>query len=114
MTLAFRKLRRIDPDRVRPYRVPGGATVTWLITWVPTVLLVAAAVFFVWNPWDANGTATLSILGGLAVTVVIQEIFCAKAPRWTRDRAIERGEDPDTAVQFADIELSGATATTGM
>lgn len=110
MTLAFRKLRRIDPDRARPYRVPGGAAFTWLITWVPTVLLVAAAVFFVWNPWDVNGTATLSILGGLVVTVVIQEIFCARSPRWTRLRALERGEDPETAVQFADA-LSTTVST---
>ena len=109
MTLAFRKLRRTDPDRVRPYRVPGGATFTWLITWVPTVLLVAAAVFFVWNPWDVNGTATVSILGGLVVTVVIQEIFCAKSPTWTRQRALERGEDPETAVQFADALTTVST-----
>lgn len=105
MMLAFRKLRRIDPNRVRPYRVPGGAVATWLITWVPTVLLGAAAVFFVWNPFDYSWSVTGSILIGLAATVALQEWFCHKSPQWTRERALERGEDPDAATQFADVSL---------
>lgn len=90
MMLAFGKLRRIDPDRRRPYRVPGGRAATWVITWLPTVLLALAAVFFVWNPWDGSFAVTGSILLGLAATVAVQEYFCAKAPRWTRERALER------------------------
>lgn len=105
MMLAFRKLRAIDPDRPRPYRVPGGHTWTQVIAWVPTVLLAAAAVFFVVNPYDFSWSVTGSILVGLVVTVVIQEWFCHKAPEWTRQRALERGEDPDTARQFADAPL---------
>ncbi|MCB2175376.1 MAG: APC family permease [Actinomycetales bacterium] len=105
MMLAFRKLRRIDPNRTRPYRVPGGAVATWLITWVPTVLLGAAAVFFVWNPFDFSIAVTGSILIGLAVAVALQEWFCYKSPQWTRERALERGEDPDAATQFADASL---------
>ena len=75
MMLAFGKLRRIDADRRRPYRVPGGRTATWLITWVPTVLLALAAVFFVWNPWDGSFAVTGSILLGLVATFVVQEYF---------------------------------------
>ncbi len=95
MMLAFRKLRRIDPDRPRPYRVPGGPVVEALVTWVAVVLLVVAAVFFVWNPFDFSMEVTGSILIGLAVTFVIQEIFCKRSPEWTRQRAIERGETPE-------------------
>ncbi|GEN81080.1 APC family permease [Actinotalea fermentans] len=102
MMLAFRKLRGIDPDRARPYRVPGGKAWTVVITWVPTILLAAAAVFFVVNPYDFSWSVTGSILIGLAIAVVIQEWFCFKAPQWTRERALERGEDPETAQQFAD------------
>ena len=102
MMLAFGKLRRLDPDRPRPYRVPGGAVVTWLVTWIPAVLLAAAAVFFVWNPYDFSFAVTGSILIGLAVTVGVQEYFCFKSPEWTRLRALERGDDPDTARQFTD------------
>ena len=106
MMLAFGKLRRLDPNRPRPYRVPGGAVLTWLITWVPTILLAAAAVFFVWNPYDFSFAVTGSILVGLAVTVGFQEYFCLKSPEWTRLRALERGEDPDTVRQFADVAVA--------
>ena len=102
MMLAFRKLRGIDPERARPYRVPGGRGWTLVITWVPTVLLATAAVFFVVNPYDFSWSVTGSILIGLAIAVVIQEWFCFKAPQWTRERALERGDDPETAQQFAD------------
>ena len=105
MMLAFGKLRRIDPTRERPYRVPGGVGLTWAVTWVPTVLLALAAVLFVWNPWDFSLAVTGSILVGLAVTVGFQEYFCWKSPQWTLDRARERGEDPDVLRrQFADVE----------
>lgn len=103
MMLAFAKLRRIDGDRPRPYRVPGGAVITWLVTWIPAVLLAAAAVFFVWNPYDYSLAVTGSILVGLVVTVAFQEYFCWRSPEWTRQRALERGEDPETVQQFADL-----------
>lgn len=97
MMPAFAKLRRSDPDAPRPYRVPGGPVATWLITWIPTGLLALAAIFFVVNPWDFSLAVTGSILIGLAVTVAIQEYFCFRAPRWARERALERGDDPDAA-----------------
>lgn len=100
MMLAFRKLRKVDGARPRPYKVPGNRPMIGAIIWVPTVLLVVAAVFFVWNPFDFNKEMTISILIGLAVTVVIQEIFCKMSPKWTRERALERGDDPDTVMQF--------------
>mgnify|MGYP000865150041 FL=1 len=89
----FAKLRKSDPDAVRPYRVPGGPALTWVIAWVPTVLLIAATVFFVVNPFDFSAEVTGSILIGLVVTVVIQEIFCAKSPGWAADRAAEAEAD---------------------
>jgi len=102
MMLAFVKLRRIDPNRPRPYRVPGGTTLTLLISWVPAFLLAVAAVFFVWNPWDYTLAVTGSLLVGLAVTVIFQEYFTWRSPKWTLDRALERGEDPDDVrLQFA-------------
>ncbi|HEY0215729.1 MAG TPA: APC family permease [Cellulomonas sp.] len=90
MMLAFGKLRRADPDRPRPYRVPGGRAVALVTTWVPTALLVVAAVLFVINPFDFSLETTVSICLGLVVTVVIQEVFCARSPGWARARALER------------------------
>lgn len=98
---AFQRLRKIDPDAVRPYRVPGGPVVAWVVTWIPTVLLAAAAVFFVVNPFEFDGAVTLSILAGLAVTVIIQEVFCALAPRWAAARAAEQIDAPDPAATDA-------------
>ena len=69
---------------------------------LPRLLLGLAVVFFVWNPYDYSWGVTGSILLGLAVTVALQEWFCFKSPTWTRQRTLERGEDPDTARQFAD------------
>lgn len=103
MMLAFAKLRRIDPARPRPYRVPGGRGLAWVVTWIPTVLLALAAVFFVWNPYSYSWPVTGSILLGLLITVAFQEWFCHKSPQWTRDRATERGDDPDAVQQFADL-----------
>jgi amino acid transporter len=94
MMLAFRKLRQIDPDRLRPYRVPGGHVAELLTAWVPTILLVAAAGFFVCDPWDFSMEVTGSIVVGLVATVLIQEYFCRRAPTWTIERAAERQQDP--------------------
>lgn len=85
----FAKLRKSDPNRTRPYRVPGGSAVAWIVTWIPTVLLAAAAVFFVVNPFEFDSEVTISIVVGLIVTVVIQEIFCHLAPKWAAARAAE-------------------------
>ena len=97
---AARPERRIDPDRLRPYRVPGGHVAELLTAWVPTLLLIAAAAFFVCDPWDFSWEVTGSILIGLAITFVIQEIFCKRSPEWTRQRAAERSETPEPAAEL--------------
>lgn len=110
----FAKLRTSDPDAVRPYRVPGGRVLTWLIAWIPTVLLVAATIFFVVNPFDFSWEVTGSILLGLVVTVVIQEIFCAKSPAWAAARAAEAAldesglDDPTTSEPTAPLAADPA------
>ncbi|MDR1825550.1 MAG: APC family permease [Bifidobacteriaceae bacterium] len=103
MMLAFHKLRRTDPGRERPYRIPGGKGFTAVITLVPTVILAAAAFFFIIDPFSEDvgeyfRTWTLPILVGVVIAVIIQEIFCAKSRTWIRQRAVERGEDPDHPV----------------
>ncbi len=97
MMLAFRKLRQTDPDRPRPYRVPGGPLAELVTAWVPAVLLVVAATFFVVDPWDFSWDVTGSIAVGIAATVVIQEYFCRRAPVWTAARAAERAAEATAA-----------------
>jgi amino acid transporter len=101
MMLAFRKLRRSDSDRPRPYRVPGGIVVAEAVSWLSVVVLVIAAVFFTVNPWSFDPGVTFPILVGLAITLVIQEIFCHMSPRWSRLRAVERGEEVAPATNLS-------------
>jgi amino acid transporter len=66
---AFLRLRRIDPDRPRPFRVPGGRVLNQLFCWVPVAeLVLSMAVSLV----PLNGTAPqLRKLPLLALTVAV-------------------------------------------
>lgn len=103
MMLAFRKLRIVDAGATRPYRVPGGRLVAELATWGPVTLLGLAALFFVWNPFEFDANFTVAILAGIAVAVIIQEVFVHRAPRWAAARAAEALEAEALAV-LADEE----------
>lgn len=90
LMLAFLKLRKIDPDATRPYRVPGGIVWAHLLTWIPVVLLLLAALFFVVNPFEFDPAVTVSILVGLGITVVIEEYFVYKSKVWQVQRKAEQ------------------------
>ena len=103
MSLAFLKLRHADPDAHRPYMVPGGRVGAWLSAVLCVALLVAAIVFFVVDPADLSlfdAQTFWLIVGGLAVTFVVQEVFVWRSPRW---KARLR-EHPELRAQ---VELDG-------
>jgi amino acid transporter len=103
MVLAFLRLRTIDRDASRPYRVPGGRGGALAATALVLVSLALAAFFFVWNPFDAFDPTTFwCIVGGLTATVVLQEVFVARAPRWAA--AVRSGRHPEAD---AEVDLSG-------
>jgi len=58
---AFRKLRQIDPNTERPFRVPGGKVMINLIAYVPVVLLLAAAVFSMVYPMAGGAWSFLGL-----------------------------------------------------
>lgn len=89
LMLVFLRLRKTDPNAVRPYRVPGSNTWIGIISWVPLVLLVLSVIFFVVNPFEFDWTATVPIIIGIVITVVIEEILVARAPKWTAERAAD-------------------------
>jgi amino acid transporter len=75
---SFLKLRLIDPDRKRPYQVPGGTLGAWILSIICMLFIVQAIVFFVWVPgqemdWSYAGP----VLIGVIITLIIGEIMIA-------------------------------------
>ena len=82
---AFQKLRKIDPDRERPYKVPGKKGLIGVMTWVPFALLILAIIFLLF-PYNADMLEPdIILIIGVAISVVLGEIIAAvttkKAPR---------------------------------
>jgi glutamate:GABA antiporter len=70
---AFLRLRKIDADRPRPYRVPGGEVGAWAMTLLCLSFIVQAIVFFIYVPGEFDPTYAGSIVGGVIVTFLIGE-----------------------------------------
>ncbi len=72
---AFLKLRKIDPDTERPFRVNGGPALLNLMAWVPVVLILIALIFVaVPLSFDAETlAATLPITIGAIICLAIGE-----------------------------------------
>jgi glutamate:GABA antiporter len=73
---AFLKLRLIDKDIHRPYKVPGGKIFAWIMAVICILFIVQAIVFFIWVPgepmdWYFAGP----ILIGVVITLIIGEIL---------------------------------------
>ncbi len=73
LVLAFREMRRRDPDRDRPFRVPGGPFIANLLSIVCAAILAIAIFFFVYTPdegmqWPVFvGAAAVLLLGELVI-----------------------------------------------
>ncbi|MDX9865673.1 MAG: amino acid permease [Anaerolineaceae bacterium] len=79
---AFLKLRKIDPDRERPYRVPGGNGLAWVMVVVCMLFIVQAIVFFIWVPGEPIDWAYAApVLIGVALTLVAGEILLIAAKK---------------------------------
>lgn len=72
---AFLKLRRVDPDTERPFRVPGGKGMQKLMAIVP-MILIALSVIFTAVPLDAESVpGTLPITIGAVVCILLGEVL---------------------------------------
>ncbi|MEG1500816.1 MAG: amino acid:proton antiporter, partial [Clostridiales bacterium] len=73
---AFLKLRKIDPDKERPFKVSGGPGTLKLLTWVPLVLLVLSIIFSILplNLSPEELSSKLPVLIGTIAAVIIGEI----------------------------------------
>lgn len=80
---AFLKLRKIDPDMKRPFKVKGGKVTMWLITIVPFVLLVAALLFTCF-PYDAERGSLApdwALISGVVASIIVGEILAFRAAK---------------------------------
>jgi len=73
---AFLKLRKMDKDIKRPYKVPGGNTLAWIMAVICVLFIIQAIVFFIWVPGEPiDWTFAGPVLIGVLVTLIIGEIL---------------------------------------
>lgn len=74
---AFLKLRKIDPDTERPYRVPGGEGMLKVMAWLPFIQIVLCLLFTcIPLSFDAETLAgTLPITIGAVLIIIIDEVY---------------------------------------
>jgi len=71
MLLAFVKMRLIDPDHHRPYKVPGGLGMARTLAWTCFGVLALSIVLFIYVPGEGT---QWPVLAGVLVTLVIGEL----------------------------------------
>ena len=75
---AFLKLRKIDPDVKRPYKVPGGKAFITIMSVICEIFILQAVVFFVYVPGEPMDWAYAApVLIGVVLTVIVGEILIA-------------------------------------
>ncbi|EAA0111799.1 APC family permease [Listeria monocytogenes] len=86
---AFLKLRKVDPDRERPFKVPGGKILLYLMTFVPMILLIITLIFSAvpLNGSSAELNEKIPILIGTVVAVIVGEICI-----WLAGKRKDKGE----------------------
>jgi amino acid transporter len=76
MFLAFLKLRKTDPKTERPYRVPGGKVMEYVVAIVPFVFLVLGIVFTIFGDFSLEYLKdNIPLLVGVGLSLIIQEIL---------------------------------------
>ena len=75
---AFLKLRKIDANAERPYRVPGGKVFSIILAVICELFIIQAVVFFVYVPgqpmdWSFAGP----VLIGVVITLIVGEVLMA-------------------------------------
>lgn len=94
---AFLKLRKVDPEADRVFRVPGGAVIAHICCWLPLLLLALAMIATI-VPLDSSEEelSKLPMLVGVIVFAILGEIVrVVSARRRTADyRGMKESGDP--------------------
>ena len=75
---AFIKMRRADPDRHRPFRVPGGPPAAYLFAFVCSGILAVSIFLFTYVP---GGGIQWPVLIGVVTLVIVGELFIRYAEK---------------------------------
>lgn len=95
MFAAFVTLRRVDADRPRPYRVPGGFGLARVLAGVCGLFILQAIALFVWAPGsEQDMNRTLAIVLGVLVTLAIGEWLIHRAQRGGSSTTLRIGDRP--------------------
>ena len=79
MFLAFLKLRKVDKDIKRPYKVPGNDFIIKVAALVPFVILVLGVIFTLFGDFTAEFIAdSIPLYVGVALSFICQEILVAR------------------------------------
>ncbi|MEH6633979.1 MAG: APC family permease [Halioglobus sp.] len=71
MLLTFVKMRIVDADHPRPYRVPGGLAVARTVAWTCIAVLALSIVLFMYTPGEGM---QWPVLAGVIITLAIGEV----------------------------------------
>lgn len=75
---AFLKLRKIDPNIERPYKVPGGKVLATIFAVICELFILQAVVLFVWVPGQPmDWSYAAPVLIGVVITLLIGEVLMA-------------------------------------
>ncbi len=90
---AFRRLREIDPDTHRPFRVGGGRVRLMLMTYVPMLLVILAVIFAIVPFSRAEFSEKVPLLFGTLFAIAVGEFIAAGTDnkRRSKRRASEGG-----------------------
>lgn len=87
MAFAFVKLRRADPDTVRPFRVRGGIHAARAVAGVQVLFLIAGIVLFFVPPQGEDALTYVMTLGiGVLVTLVSGELIVRRSLKKHREK----------------------------
>jgi amino acid transporter len=79
---AFLKLRKIDADKERPYKVKGPKWWLTLLVIICELFIVQAVVFFVWVPGEPIDWAFAApVLIGVVLTIIVGEFLLKRAKK---------------------------------
>ena len=102
---AFLKLRKIDPDRPRPFRVPGGKVTNFLFCWVPVAeLAVSIAIAVIPFGTSQDQLDKIPLLLGVIVVVLLGEEVRHVSYRRATARAEALGIELPAAKMGPDFE----------